>query len=349
MDIKTLCILPVIQDKCPPLCNFLDPHPKPDYSHGMTTNVSHAIIADGLTRRFGGLTAVDAVSFTVEPGEVFGLLGPNGAGKTTLVRLLNGVLQASAGTARVLGADPSTHGDTIRARTGVLTEQPALYERLTARDNLRFFGTMYGVPDADLPRRVDELLATFDLSARADDRVGGFSKGMKQRLALARTLIHQPELLFFDEPTAGLDPEAARGVTALIEQLSGERGRTVFLCTHNLDEAQRLCSRVAVINKGRLLAVGAPAQLARDLWQGTWVDITLKVAPSDGLLINLGALAGVQNLKLDGTQLTVQVSDETAIPAVVARVVELGGQIMRVAPREHSLEEIYFTLQGGAA
>src|SRR5688572_7276528 len=167
--------------------------------------MTHAIQVEGLSRTFGGLKAVDAVSFTVEPGEVFGLLGPNGAGKTTLVRLLNGVLAASAGTARVLGYDPATQGDAIRARTGVLTEQPALYERLTAPDNLRFFGTLYGVAEADLPRRVDELLATFDLSARAKERVGGYSKGMKQRLALARTLIHQPELLFFDEPTAGLD------------------------------------------------------------------------------------------------------------------------------------------------
>ncbi|MBZ0288430.1 MAG: ABC transporter ATP-binding protein, partial [Anaerolineae bacterium] len=194
--------------------------------------MAHTIEAEGLSRTFGTLKAVDSVSFTVDKGEVFGLLGPNGAGKTTLVRLLNGVLAASAGNARVLGCDPATQGDTVRARTGVLTEQPSLYERLTARDNLLFFGTMYGVGEADLPARVDELLEMFDLSAQANDRVGGFSKGMKQRLALARTLIHQPELLFFDEPTAGLDPEAARGVTELIEQLSRESGRTVFLCTH---------------------------------------------------------------------------------------------------------------------
>jgi ABC-2 type transport system ATP-binding protein len=309
--------------------------------------MAHTIEAEGLMRSFGALKAVDRVSFTVEPGEVFGLLGPNGAGKTTLVRLLNGVLAASGGTARVLGHDPATQGDAIRARTGVLTEQPSLYERLTAHDNLRFFGTLYGVPESDLDKRVDELLALFNLSARADDRVGGFSKGMKQRLALARTLIHQPELLFFDEPTAGLDPEASRGVTELIEQLSHQSGRTVFLCTHNLDEAQRLCSRVAVINKGHLLAVGTPDELAKNLWQGMWVDITLKVQPGEGLTVNLGALANVLDIKLDATHLAVQIKDEAAIPSVVAKVVECGGQIMRVAPREHSLQEIYFTLQGG--
>jgi ABC-2 type transport system ATP-binding protein len=310
--------------------------------------MTHAIQVEGLSRSFGGLKAVDAVSFTVEPGEVFGLLGPNGAGKTTLVRLLNGVLAASAGTATVLGYDPATQGDAIRARTGVLTEQPALYERLTAPDNLRFFGTLYGVAEADLPRRVNELLATFDLSARAKERVGGYSKGMKQRLALARTLIHQPELLFFDEPTAGLDPEAARNVTELIEQLSGERGRTVFLCTHNLDEAQRLCSRVAIINKGHLLAVGTIEQLARQLWQGTWVDIRLRTAPPPELLQTVGAMPNVMQVEANDKSLSLQVETEDRIPEVVAALVTAGAAIMAVSPRTHTLEEIYFTLQGGA-
>jgi ABC-2 type transport system ATP-binding protein len=311
-------------------------------------NMTHAIEVDELSRSFGGLKAVDAVSFTVEPGEVFGLLGPNGAGKTTLVRLLNGVLAASAGTAKVLGYNPATQGDAIRARTGVLTEQPALYERLTAPDNLRFFGTLYGVSEADLPRRVDELLATFDLSSRAKERVGGYSKGMKQRLALARTLIHQPELLFFDEPTAGLDPEAARNVTELIEQLSHDRGRTVFLCTHNLEEAQRLCSRVAIINKGHLLAVGTTEQLARQLWQGIWVDIKVQTAPTADLLKTLGVMPGVTETQADGTSLSLQVETEDRIPEVVAALVSAGAAIMAVQPRQHTLEEIYFTLQGGA-
>ncbi len=310
--------------------------------------MTHAIQVEGLSRTFGGLKAVDAVSFTVEPGEVFGLLGPNGAGKTTLVRLLNGVLAASSGSARVLGYDPATQGDAIRARTGVLTEQPALYERLTAPDNLRFFGTLYGVAEADLQRRVDELLATFDLSARAKERVGGYSKGMKQRLALARTLIHQPELLFFDEPTAGLDPEAARNVTELIEQLSHEGGRTVFLCTHNLDEAQRLCNRVAIIKKGHLLAVGTTEQLARELWQGIWVDIRLRDAPTPDLLQRLGTLPGISQVEADDLKLSVQMETEKGIPELVAAIVAAEGAIMTVNPRQHTLEEIYFTLQGGA-
>jgi ABC-2 type transport system ATP-binding protein len=303
------------------------------------------IQTEQLTRRFGELTALDRVTLTVERGEVFGLLGPNGAGKTTLVRLLNGMLAISSGAARVLGYDPATQGDQLRQHTGVLTETPSLYEHLSARDNLTFFGTLYGVAEADLPRRVDEALDLFGLRERAGNKAGEFSKGMKQRLALARTLVHQPALLFFDEPTAALDPEASRQVTDLIASLSRESGRTIFLCTHNLDEAQRLCDRVAVINRGQLLAVGTPAELARDRFQGLWVEITLRAALDEAMLTRLTALQGVTQVSLDDGKLAVQISGDDVIPAVVARVVELGGQIMRVNPREHSLEEIYFKVQ----
>ncbi len=309
---------------------------------------SPAIQTDHLTRRFGDRTAVNQVSFNAEMGEVFGLLGPNGAGKTTLVRLLNGVLDISEGTARVLGCDPKTQGDELRQHTGVLTETPSLYERLTARDNLRFFGTLYNVPEAELEGRVDTLLEQFGLADRADDRAGSFSKGMKQRLALARTLVHQPQLLFFDEPTAALDPEASRQVTDLIAELSRKAGRTVFLCTHNLDEAGRLCDRVGIINHGRMLAVGTPAALAGELWQALWVDFTLRTAPEADFLNRINALPGVGDATLDDLKLGVQVSAEDAIPGVVAGVAAAGGQIMRVNPREHSLEEIYFRLQAEA-
>ncbi len=306
--------------------------------------MQEAIRADALIRQFGIIRAVNEVSFAVEPGEVFGMLGPNGAGKTTLVRLLNGVIEPDGGAARVLGFDPRTQGEDVRRQTGVLTETPALYERLSARDNLLFFGALYGVPQADLPRRVDDLLERFGLADRANDRAGGYSKGMKQRLALARTLIHQPRLLFFDEPTAGLDPEAALQVTTLIQELSHRDGRTVFLCTHNLEEAQRLCDRVAVINQGRLLAVGTAEQLARGLWQGLWVDVSL-LAPSDGLAERLRVLPGVLDISADGLELAVQVAEEAAIPGLVAGLVAAGAPVKRVSPREHSLQEIYFKLQ----
>ena len=210
-----------------------------------------------LKRSFGGNKAVDGITFAVEPGEVFGLLGPNGAGKTTTVRLLNGILPPSAGTARVFGMDPATDGALIRQKTGVLTETPALYERLSARENLKFFATLQNLSQPELTRRVDEMLAFFELTSRAGDKVETYSKGMKQRLALARALVHKPPLLFLDEPTSGLDPEAAQQVVDLVADLGRTDGQTVILATHNLLEAQRLCDRVAVMNKGRILALGS--------------------------------------------------------------------------------------------
>jgi ABC-2 type transport system ATP-binding protein len=261
------------------------------------------------------------------------------------VRLINGLLSPSSGSVRALGLDPITQGDVVRTQTGVLTETPSLYERHNARDNLLLFGKLYGVPRDKLNARVEAMLAELGLSERAQEKVGGYSKGMKQRLALARALLHEPQILFLDEPTAGLDPEAARHVTDLIEQLSRERGRTVLLCTHNLTEAQRLCDRVAVMNQGRALALGAPSQLARDLWHSTWVDVELQSAAADALLVQLRGLSSVKDIHANNLTLSVQVEGEDAIPIVVAQIAALGGQMMRVNPREHSLEEIYFELQ----
>jgi ABC-2 type transport system ATP-binding protein len=309
----------------------------------------HAIQMDGLTRLYGSLRAVDGVTLTVERGEVFGVLGPNGAGKTTLVRLLNGVLAPSAGSCRVLGFDPTAQGRELRQRTGVLTESPALYERMSARENLRFFGTMYGVPEAKLLARADEMLEAFGLAERANDKVVSFSKGMKQRLALARALVHEPEALFLDEPTAALDPDAARRVTELIVEFSRQAGRTVFLCTHYLPEAQRLCDRVAVLNRGRLIATGALGELARTLWHGTWVDIECLAPPAPDLLDALRRLPGVTAAQQDGTRLAVQVESEEGIPAVVKAISGGGGQVLRVNPREHTLEDVYFELQSEPA
>jgi ABC-2 type transport system ATP-binding protein len=302
-----------------------------------------------LQRTFGAQRAVDGLTFTVESGEVFGLLGPNGAGKTTTVRLLNGILPPSAGSARVFGLDPVPDGAAIRRRTGVLTETPALYERLSARENLAFFATLQNLPRPELDRRVDEMLAFFDLASRARDKVETYSKGMKQRLALARALVHQPPLLFLDEPSSGLDPEAAQQVDDLIADLGRTDGQTVILATHNLLEAQRLCDRVAIMNHGRILAMGSLKDLARKLWPVTWVDIMFHVKPSDLLDESLMTLGGVLQISTDPKTNTfsVQVESDDVIPNVVRSLVEHGSSIRRVNPRDYTLEDIYFALQAG--
>jgi ABC-2 type transport system ATP-binding protein len=193
------------------------------------------------------------------------------------------------------------------------------------------------------------MLAAFDLSDRADDKVGSFSKGMKQRLALARSVLHEPEVLFLDEPTAALDPEAARRVTELIMEFSHRVGRTVFICTHYLPEAERLCDRVAVLSRGSLIAMGTLAELARTLWHGTWVDVECLVPPDRTLIESLRALSCVTDIRHDGKRLGVQVETEDCIPTVVKEFVDHGGQVLRVNPREHTLEEVYFELQSDPA
>lgn len=310
------------------------------------------ITAEGLTRRFGAVTAVDGLSFEAGRGEVLGFLGHNGAGKTTTVRLLNGVLAPSAGRATVLGLDPATDGAAVRRRTGVLTETPALDDRLPARVGLRFFAEVYGVSAGQVDARIDALLERFGLAGRADERVGAYSKGMRQRLALARTLIHDPELLFLDEPTAGLDPQATREVHQIISQLSRE-GRTVFLCTHNLVEAQRLCTRVAVLAQGRLLALGAPSSLAERLGRGNRLLLEVAPAQTEQATALLCGLPGVVDAspadEMTPGRLRVQGVPRPAIPAAVGALAAAGIELFYVAEDEPSLEDVYFALQENGA
>jgi ABC-2 type transport system ATP-binding protein len=306
-------------------------------------NAEVAIRAEQLVRRFGETRAVDGLTFEVGEGETFGLLGHNGAGKTTSIRLLNGVLGRDSGRVEVLGLDPAVDGVEVRARTGVLTETPSLDERLSARENLAFSGRLYGVAGRRLAEQAAALLGAFGLAERADDRVGGFSRGMKQRLALARTLLHEPDILFLDEPTSSLDPVGARDVHDLVEGFRRDRRRTVVLTTHNLVEAQRLCDRVMIMQHGRALAVGSPAELARGVVASRTVDIEVPADRRDEALRVLRG-AGFTDVAATPDGLTLRVADREAIPAAVAALARAGVPIYRVAEHEPDLETAYFAL-----
>jgi len=306
------------------------------------------IIINQLTRCFGETTAVDQLSLEVHAGEIFGFLGHNGAGKTTTVRLLNGVIEPTSGGMRVLGLDPQADGPALRARTGVLTETPSMDERLTAWDNLSIYADLYGVPRADVRSRINELLVEFDLADRAQEKVGAYSKGMKQRLALARAFLHRPELLFLDEATSGLDPIAAHHVNELIERMARRENRTVFLCTHNLVEAQKLCDRVAVLEHGRLVASGTPAELTRQYVRRLDVDIEVNEEQVDGalqVLRDLPRLVISEPVRVNGA-LTVTLAGHEAIPDVLEALVQQRVRVYRMAAQEANLEQVYFALHG---
>jgi ABC-2 type transport system ATP-binding protein len=218
-----------------------------------------AIITSDLIKKFGDLTAINGITFSVNYGEIFGFLGPNGAGKTTTIRMLTGQLLPTSGSATVAGFDILSEREQLKPRIGVIFEYQNLYERISARDNLNFMRQLYGV-DRD---RVDQVLELVGLKDRADEKLKRFSNGMKQRLLIARGLLHDPEILFMDEPTSGLDPMIAREIRQLIAQLA-RGGRTIFLTTHYMEEADRLCDRVAIINHGRIIAMDTPERLKKD-------------------------------------------------------------------------------------
>ncbi len=308
--------------------------------------MENSIEVQGLTHAYGDRTALENISFNVQKGEVFALLGPNGAGKTTTIRLLNGLFSPTAGQMCVLGMDPVARGDEVRRQCGVLTETPALYERLTAVENLQFFGTLAGLPAALLKDRITEWMAFFDLSQRSRERVANFSKGMKQRLALARAFLHNPQVVFLDEPTSGLDPEAAQQVHELIQTIRSHNGQTILLSTHHLFEAERLCDRVAILNHGRLLACGSVESLRRRYFPAQWLQIDFLAEFNPQSISEISSLAGVLLVQQPAPlSLKLQVLDDSVIPNVISCLVSLQAPILAVKPLVVSLEEIYFKLQ----
>jgi ABC-2 type transport system ATP-binding protein len=297
------------------------------------------IAARNLTRLFNSTTAVEGLTFEVMKGEVVGLLGPNGAGKTTTVRMLSCLIAPTAGEAAISGYRVGHHNDKIRRLIGVLTEVPGLYENLTARRNLEFFAALHGVKSPEIPVR--KYLSMLGLWERRDERVSGFSKGMKQKLAIARALVHEPKVLFLDEPTSGLDPEMTRVVRDFIDQLH-EEGRTILICTHNLDEAERLCDRVAVI-RSRLVAIDRPAALRANLF-GRQVEV--RMGRLDERLVSaVRELSFVRAVSVEDSIILVSLDDPiNQNPILIRELVGAGGEVVFVKEREHSLEDVYLEL-----
>jgi ABC-2 type transport system ATP-binding protein len=300
------------------------------------------IRTEGLGRTFGDVMAVTDVSFEVQAGTVFGFLGPNGAGKTTTIRLLLGLLEPTAGRAAVLGYDTRTQADQIRERCGALLEHTGLYERLSAEDNLQFYGRVWRLPAGERASRIQELLSGLGLWDRRLESVGNWSRGMKQKLAVARALLHHPQLVFLDEPTAGLDPVAAAALREDLDDLARQHGVTVFLTTHNLSEAERLCNQVAVIRQGRLVQVGNPDDLR--LQQSTNRVEIIGRGWTDAALTELQSKAEVTQASLVNRHLTVDLKEGFDSAVLVPVLVKHGVQIDEIRKGKASLEDVFLTL-----
>ena len=297
------------------------------------------IRTDNLTKKFSTTLAVDRLTLTIPEGEVFGFLGPNGAGKTTTVRMLTSLIAPTSGSARVNGLQIGKDDTAIRSTVGILTESPGMYDNLSAEYNLEIYANLYEVKD--VKGQVEKYLRMLSLWERRRDEAGSFSKGMKQKLAIARALLHEPRILFLDEPTAALDPEAAHLVREFIAELRKE-GRTIFLCTHNLDEADRLCDRIGVF-KSRLLVVDSPAALRSQLF-GRKVVFHLRQA-DERLASSLRQMAFVKDVKVVDNKLVIHLDDpEAHNPDILRALVGAGADVQFVGELRHSLEDVYLQL-----
>jgi ABC-2 type transport system ATP-binding protein len=302
------------------------------------------IDAQGLTRRFGDVVALHDLTLQVHHGEVFGILGHNGAGKTTFLRLVNGLLEPSGGELHTFGQPAYTGGATNRARTGVVTESTALDDFLTIGESLVAYGTMSGRSFTGVDERVDELLSMFGLSEVRDKQARELSAGMRQRAAFARGLMHRPELLLLDEPTANMDPVAARQVRQVVASLARETGRTVVLSTHNLAEAQEVCDRIAVLRRGQLQALGTMAELSQMVGRGAGqVMVTTLPGQAD---VALAVAHEFGESRIDGRPdvIVLRHADVSAIPQLVAALVAAGVSVKGVTEIEPALEDVYLAL-----
>jgi ABC-2 type transport system ATP-binding protein len=293
----------------------------------------------GVTRGFDDVVALDDFTLTVQAGEVTVLLGPNGAGKTTAVRVVTGVLVPDRGAVRVFGRDPSgAQGREIRSRCGVVPARPALYDRLNGYENLRYAAELYEV--ADVADRIHEAATRFGIVDALRQRVGGYSTGMRARLALARAVLHDPDLLLLDEPTAGLDPESARIVLGLIDEMA-DHGKAVVMCTHLLLEAEGLADQVVVMDRGRVLVAGTAGDLTRELWPSITVIID---AEDPSMLDRAAKFPFVRSYSRNGSAM-IEIDDRERVADLVETLVADGVRLLRVEPRTPTLEELYFTVR----
>lgn len=296
--------------------------------------MTYAVELRELSKEFpGGKRAVDSVSVRLEPGQVFGFLGPNGAGKTTTVKLLTGMLSPSGGGCGVFGIDPAAEPERAHALSGVVTEHAQMYDHLSGMENLLFYGAVFGLDGALCRQRAQALLEQLGLAEAAEKKLGAYSTGMRQRLSLARAMMHQPKVLFLDEPTSGLDPESAQNVHKMIRTLADEQGVTVFLCTHQLRYAQEVCTCYGLMDQGRLLAQGTLAQLRAQVSQGVRVEARASRVPPE---------AGWR--QIEPGRYAVQVESEEAVPQMVRDIVSCGGDLYHISAAPPSLEEVYFAL-----
>ena len=301
-----------------------------------------AIHTEGLTRDFDAVRAVDKLTLQVPAGTVFGFLGPNGAGKTTTIRLLLGLLEPTEGRAEVLGFDTRAQADQIRLQAGALLEHSGLYERLSAVDNLEFYGRIGHVPRSERQARIEELLTHLGLWERRTESVSTWSRGMRQKLAVARTLLHRPSLVFLDEPTAGLDPVAASALREDLAALADREGVTVFLTTHNLSEAEKLCGMVGVIREGKLVAVGHPDEL-RSRRGAPRVEVTGR-GFDDELLALVHAQPEVTAAEVQNGRLEIDLQENAAVASLISLIVSAGAEVEEVRKGQASLEEVFLTL-----
>ncbi len=300
------------------------------------------ITTQKLSNHFGMICTADNLDLTIEEGVLTSIIGPNGAGKTTTIRLLLGLLEPTKGLAEVLGLDTQTQADSIRLQCGALLEHNGLYERLSAEDNLQFYGKLWQIPIPDRQARIEELLTHLNLWERRKEPVINWSRGMKQKLAMARALLHRPALLFLDEPTAGLDPAAAAKLRDDLADLVEQEGVTVFLNTHNLAEAERLCHRIGIVRQGKLLADGAPGELRAQAGKPRLTIVGKGFSPQ--VIQQLLDRAEVISADLQDHHLTIQLADGVESAALVSLLVGSGAQVEEVIKTHSSLEDVFLNL-----